>query len=274
MIVTRVDGRLRLVGQVAHQQQCGIIAAAWGNDAFARPEPWDPVIEASAWHDEGWRAWEHHPQVLPDGQPQGFTAMDVADHVAIHRASSAAARARGDRVELLVGMHVAGLVMRRLGLDGEVAALEDRPAPARELVVERARAARALRSSLGEGADLAGWAWSAYRILQAIDLLSLYLTWRGLAAGEQWTLRRVPRTPGDERGVDIAVTPVDALTCALDPWPFAQDRVNAPVEARVIDDRPYHDADDLLAALASAPLQVLPMGVRAPGAMDVPGPVA
>ena len=268
MIVTRVGGGLRLVTQVAHQDQCGILAAAWGNDAFARPDPWEPVVEACAWHDEGWRAWEQAPGVLPGGEPRGFTAMDIAEHVAIHRASAAAASAHGDRVEMLVGMHVAGLVMRRLGLDGEVATLGDRPDPARELVVERACAARSLRLGLGEGAGLAGWAWSAYRILQAIDLLSLYLTWSGLAEGEEWTLRRVPRRTGDERGVDIAVRPGAAgpggepLACVLDPWPFDSDEVAAPVDARVIEDRPYRDEEDLAAALHAAPARVLAMSVR------------
>lgn len=265
MIVTRADGRLRLVAQVAHQEQCGLLAGAWGNDAFACPEPWDPVVEATAWHDEGWREWERHPQVLADGAPQGFSAMEVGEHVAIHRASAAAAAQRGDRVELLVGMHGAGLVMRRLGLDGEVAALADRPGPARALVRDRAASGRVLRARIGEGPDLAGWAWASYRILQAIDLLSLYLTWRGLAGGEHWTLRRVPRRPGDERGVDLAVRPDPGdhpLACVIDPWPFARDEVAAPVEARFIDDRPYRDAGDLAAALAAAPPEVLAMSVR------------
>lgn len=277
MITARVGGRLRVITQVAHQDQCGLLAAAWGNDLFARPEPWEPVVEAVACHDEGWRAWERAPRVRPDGEPQAFTDMDVAEHVGIHRASAAAAAARGDRAELLVGMHGAGLVMRRLGLDGEVVALGARPDPVRDLVHDRARAGRAIRGRLGEGVDLAAWTWAAYRILQAIDLLSLYLTWRGLPAGESWTLRRVPRVPGDERGVDIAVRPhhpagatagggaveVDGpLACVLDPWPFAADEVQAPVEARLIDDRPYRDADDLIAALAAAPVRVLPMAVR------------
>jgi len=259
MIVARAAGGLRLVTQVAHQHQCGLLAAAWGNDHFARPEPWEPVVEATACHDEGWREWERHPQVLADGEPQGFAAIQIGDHVAIHRASAAAAAQRGERVELLVGLHGAGLVMRRLGLDGEVARLDDRPELARELVLDRARAGRALRCGLGEGADLACWTWSAYRILQAIDLLSLYLTWRGLAGGEEWTLRRVPRRPGDERGVDIVVRPgaPRSLSCVLDPWPFAADVVEAPVEARFIDDRPYRGADDLAAALSAAVAEVL-----------------
>ncbi len=274
MIITRAGGGLRVVSQVAHQEQCGLLAAAWGNEEFARMDAWDAVLTATACHDAGWREWEQHPDVGPDGTPRGFTDMDIDEHVAIHRASAAAAGSHGDRVELLVGMHVAGLVMRRLGIDGEAAALATRPEAARDLVTERAQAARRLRTRLGEGADLAAWAWSAYRVLQAIDLLSLYLTWRGLASAEEWTLRRVPRCTGDEQGIDLVVRPApgrgegdtgpdhSACSCVVEPWPFSAPEVDAPVASRVIDDRPYRDADDLGQALEASPPTILRMTVR------------
>lgn len=261
MIVTRVDGRLRVVTQVAHQEQCGLLMRAWGSTAFACLQPWDPVVAAAAVHDEGWREWEQHPGVLPDGAPQGFVQMDVADHVAIHRASARAAAPQGDRAALLVGMHGAGLVMRRMGLDAPFLPLDTRPEPARALVLDHAQAARALRARIGEGAAVAGWAWAAYRVLQAIDLLSLYLTWRGLPNREHWTLARVPRAQGDEAGVDIAVSPGGDRECLLQPWPFALSQVAAPVDARFIEDRPYHDDDDLAAALAAAPGEVIDFAV-------------
>jgi hypothetical protein len=255
-----------MVTQVDHQEQCGRLMSAWGNEAFARTEWWEQVVEAAARHDEGWRAWEDHPQVMPDGAPRGFVSMEPAAHVAIHRASAAAAETCGDRVGLLVGMHGAGLVMRRLGIDDGMPVLDERPEPMRLLVMDHAVAARARRSRLGEGMGLAEWAWTAYRVLQAIDLLSLYLTWRGLAAEESWSLRRVPRVPGDERGVDIAVTPVVGFTCALEPWPFADDRVDAPVRARVIEDRRYANDADLAAALAAAESVTLPLAAVRPSA--------
>lgn len=266
MIVARAGGGLRLVQQVDHQEQCGALMAAWGNDLFARAGEWDAVVHAAARHDEGWRAWELSPQVMPDGMPRGFDSMEPAAHVAIHRASAAAAAPAGDRVALLVGMHGAGLVMRRLGIDGPMPPLAERPEVMRALVTDHAADARARRARLGEGMAMGEWAWAAYRVLQAIDLLSLYLTWRGLAGGETWSLRRVPRVPGDERGVDIAVTPVTDLTCALDPWPFAADRVEAPVRARVIADRAYAGDADLAAALAAAEPVTLPMAAVRPSA--------
>ncbi len=263
MIITRTAGHLRVVRQVAHQDQCGRLVAAWGNAAFARPDPWQPVVTAASCHDEGWRTPDEHPQVRADGRPRGFDAMEGEAHAAIHRASAHAAATRGDRVGLLVGMHGAGLMMRHLGLDGPVAAGAGCSSAAQGLLRSHAGVAHAQRTRIGEGAALAGWAWAAYRILQAVDLLSLYLTWTGLVAGESWMLRRVPRVTGDERGVGITVTPVDGLTCAVNPWPFATGRVEAPVEVRMIADRPYPRGEDFGSALQSARPEVLLMAVVA-----------
>ena len=50
-----------VVRQVDHQEQCRQMAERWGNDEFARPRPYPPLVEAAAWHDEGWRPWEEAP---------------------------------------------------------------------------------------------------------------------------------------------------------------------------------------------------------------------
>lgn len=259
MITARHPDGLRVVMQVDHQAQCGLMAARWGNGDFHRPEPWQPIADACAWHDEGWRDWERTPGVLPDGAPRGFSQMDTAEHMAIHRRSIAAAADREPVAGMLVAMHCAGLVQRRMGLDGEMPDIDALPGPARDLVRDEATHRAVLEARLGEGAH--GWVWAAYRVLQAIDLLSLYLTWRGLVGDECWTLRRVPRALDDDAGVPVAVTRVDARTCALDPWPFAGDALDVPVLARVIDDRPYSDDAALQAALRAAP--VAPVSFRA-----------
>ena len=62
MIVSRREEGLLLVRQVDHQDQCAAMAEAWGNDDFALPEPYGPVVEAARAHDEGWRAWEPRPR--------------------------------------------------------------------------------------------------------------------------------------------------------------------------------------------------------------------
>lgn len=261
MIVARVPEGIRVVMQTDHQSQCGVLAGQWGNAGFMRPEPWEPVVMAAEWHDEGWREWERHPGVLPDGSPRGFVSMDIADHMAIHRRSITAARDRDAVTGMLVGMHCAGLVQRRMGLDGEMPDITALPGPARGLVEDEAAVRSGLEREMGDPEAAAQWTWASYRVLQALDLLSLYLTWRGLAGGEEWTLRRVPRALDDADGAPIAVTPVDGTTCALDPWPLTGDAVEAPVLARIIPDRPYADAHDLHEALRAATPAPVPFRV-------------
>ncbi len=89
--------------QVDHQEQCGLMADAWGNAAFARPEPFGPVRAAAARHDEGWRGWEAAPRAAA-GAPVNFTGMDRPDArrdlPGRHRRRPGARPARGAAGEL------------------------------------------------------------------------------------------------------------------------------------------------------------------------------
>ena len=261
MIVARVPGGIRVVMQTDHQSQCGLIAGRWGNAAFARPEPWEPVQLAAEWHDEGWRQWERDPDPGPDGAPRDFIGMEPAAHMAIHRRSIAAATDRDEVTGMLVGMHCAGLVQHRMGLDGPMPDVKSLPDPARHLVQdERATRERVLHE-MDDPARMAQWAWASYRVLQALDRLSLYLTWRGLLAADEWTLHRVPRALDDDDGTPITVSAVDDRTCTLTPWPLADDEVSVPVVARIIPDRAYPDAAALLGALRAADAVALPLRI-------------
>ena len=53
MIVSRRPQGLVLVRQVDHQDQCALMAAAWGNERFGRIAPFGPVADAAACHDAG-----------------------------------------------------------------------------------------------------------------------------------------------------------------------------------------------------------------------------
>ena len=117
MIVSRRPEGLLLVRQVDHQEQCGAMAAAWGNADFARPEPYAPLVMAAAVHDEGWRAWEAAPQVGEGGAPVDFPQIDRPTHVALYREGIEGAIARDPRAGLVVSMHGRGLYEGRLGLD-------------------------------------------------------------------------------------------------------------------------------------------------------------
>lgn len=253
MIVAPVPGGLRIVLQVDHQRQCALMAAAWGNAGFARPAPFGPLERAAAWHDEGWRTWEAAPEATADGRPLNFSEIAPAPHVALYRDGIIAAARRDLRAGLIVSMHGQGLYEKRRGLDGDPPPRASRPAVVQRFLRDQDAVQEGLRARIGPGPELDAWAWAGYRLLQAWDVLSLYLVWTPLGAGRTWRLPRVPRDTADAAGVDLALAPAGPDVCTVEPWPFAGDRVELPVRARVIPDRRYRDHDDLRTALAAAP---------------------
>lgn len=252
MIVSRGAEGLVLVRQVDHQEQCGLMARAWGNADFAVPAPYAPVALAARIHDEGWRAWEEAPGVGEDGEPVNFSDIDRPVHVALYRAGIEAAAARDAAAGLLVSLHGQGLYEGRRGLDPSPAPPRAQREPEVRAFLEEQDAVQArLRERIGRGAALDDWASAAYRLLQTWDVVSLFLTWERLSARGEITLPQVPRRLGDP-GVELRLRAASDrwVTCA--PWPFAVEHVDLPVAARTLPDRPYASAGDLAAALAAA----------------------
>jgi hypothetical protein len=252
VIVSRRAGRLVLVRQVDHQEQCGLMADAWGNADFARPEPYGPLALAARVHDEGWRRWEEEPGVGADGLPVNFSEIDRAVHVGLYRDAIAAAAARDPAAGLLVSLHGQGLYEGRRGLDPGPATPRSRREPAvREFLAEQDEVQAGLRARLADGAALERWSWAGYRLLQTWDVMSLFLTWGRLWDRGAATLPQVPREAGDA-GVEVRLRATGDGRVACDPWPFGAGAVDLPVAARSVPDRPYGSAGDLAAAIAEA----------------------
>ena len=251
MIVAREPQGLCVVFQIDHQTQCAVAAREWGNDTFTRIDHWESLEVAVATHDAGWAVWETAPEIDGEGHPVDFPDLDRARHVELARMGVDAAVRRGPRVGLLVSMHCEGLYRSRLGLDGPPRPPSKLPPAVRAFIIEQAPIQQTARAEIGDGEGVEAWAWAAYRLMQAWDSLSLFLTWRGLSSGREWRLPAVPRTVGD-RGVDLVLRRVDDRTATCRPFPFAGEAALLPVTARVIPDRLYRSHDDLRAALRDA----------------------
>ena len=120
-----------------------------------------------------------------------------------------------------------------------------------------------MRAYLGGDPELSVWAWDCYRILQAWDVLSLYVCWHGLSNGLTWALPQVPRSAGDF-GTSLTVTARDAHTCIVDPWPFGEPVVDLTVACRFLPAGPYGSVADLGEALQEAedePLELVAVPV-------------
>jgi len=261
VIVSAGPGGLVLVRQVDHQDQCGLMADAWGNAEFARPEPYAPIALAARVHDEGWRPWEREPGVDGDGAPVNFSDIDRTTHVALYGEGIAEAAARDARAGLLVSLHGQGLYEGRRGLDpGPATPRAERPPAVRAFLAEQDEVQGALRERIGSGPELDAWAWAGYRLLQTWDVMSLFLTWGRLWDRGEVALPQTPRGVGDP-GVEIRLHR-DGDEVACGPWPFRADAVDLPVAAQTVPARPYASGAALAAEIARSRPQTLGFRLR------------
>lgn len=273
MLISRRNGELFLVDQVEHARLCGELAAHWGNERFAPPEPREGARIGAAMHDEGWREADEQPLYNPAAQrPLHFLEIDMAEHVPLYGRGVDRTFATDSYAGLLVSMHWTGLYRSRWGMqEGRVEfaddALQDEAVDNEErrwIEVKRSLAREMRRSDLELGL------WHNYDLLQAWDLLSLYVCLldhtpangvpavpvpRTLKAIDQEpgarTIDSVPVSVGGER-VDILLEAIEPGVVRADPYPFDVDDLECAVTARVIPDVPYDSADAAARVMADA----------------------
>jgi len=239
VIVRRDADGWTLVRQMDHAEHCGEISRAWRSGPFGDGAVSISLEYAATMHDLGWAEVDEQPEVDGQGRPRNFTTFDEARHAAFY---SGAVRtiARTDKLAAyLVSLHATGLYSRRFAWAGfrqmDWKSVGD---DGRELLTrERAFRAELLRSV--EAADVEfESAWRSYMLLETFDYLSL-LTCFGL---ESVACGPVPTLPGQFE--QLCVMRVGPWEVALDPFPFAGDRLDVDVVfAHVAGDRFESDAD-------------------------------
>jgi len=257
MILSRYEGRLLVVGQPDHGLQTGLIAAAWGNDEVP------PVAEhreasrlAAAHHDDGWAIWERHPDIDPrTQQPTQFHQVKPREHVLAYRAGIHRAAQLDPWTGLLVSMHGAGLYNDRYGSYRlEELAEQTLTDPERALVDDFlvdmvTLQARLYTEAIGHAPPNPPHelpeVMSAYLLLQVWDRISLQFALRHAADG---TIAPVP-LPNQPRGA-MRCNARGRFRMALDPYPFTEDTVTAPVAAHLVPDRAYSDPEDFLTTVS------------------------
>lgn len=263
MILRRDRGRLLIILQTDHGQQCAAFVRHWGNVACDAPAPLEPLLLAAAEHDNGWAEWEATPALDPStGQPWQFVEVPARQHVALYRRGIERAAARDPYAGLLVSMHGVGLYNDRYGTWPRPVPRELSP-EGRELVEGytleqenlqahlRARAAADARYRVSATEEAV---WRNYKLLQVWDRLSLQFCWRCCASG------RIGPAPLRAGGADETITCEGdgSYTLRLSPYPFTSSRVELPVTARAVPDRPFRSTEDFLAAYERAEAIELP----------------
>jgi hypothetical protein len=293
MLVSRRDGCLLLVDQNEHGRLAGDIGARWGNDRFAPPARRESTLIAAAMHDEGWREADAAPLFnFEERRPLHFLEIDMAEHVPLYRRGVERVLERDHYAGLLVSMHWTGLYRGRWGLQsGGVFRTADAGAATQlqdEAVAEQEQRWIEIKreAMLDEPrTDFESGLWHNYDLLQAFDLLSLYLCKANLGpaadahpqkltdvlgAVEQEPGPRVipalPARPGGER-FEMTLRSAPEGSVIVEPYPFDRDPVEFAVSGSAIPDQRYESPDAVSDVLEHAEVRTLAFGVGSAAAI-------
>lgn len=248
-MILQPDGETVLaIGQASHAWLSGQLARAWGNDRFARPEPFEEVCLGALQHDIGMADWDLRPERHPDtGLPLQFFELDRPTHLALWTAAPQRVLTQSRYAALLVSLHGTGLYER-------FPPRTDDPEIARAVAAYH-DGQRALQSALA--AEVGATDAELRRnqtLLAAWDGLSLALCQGRLPLD-------LPTVEGRIMA-DYRPEIVPRRVVVLDPWPFVGDELEVRVESRRLDGAGYPDDAALHEALERAPVLTLRMVLR------------
>jgi len=223
-----------VIGQLSHAWLSGQLARAWGNERFPAPDPREEIALGAEQHDIGWARFDLHPSLNPQtGLPRSFLELTIEEHLTIWRGAPEMLMSQSARAALVVSLHGSSLSELRMQR-----APEHADALAQHIGEERERQARLCEALEVSASDLERtrrqmWTWDGIS-------LALCNRWR------PFTAKDVPALAGL---LDIELRDRTDGTVALEPWPFARERVEVRCEARRIAAR-YEDESALRLALA------------------------
>lgn len=255
MIVRKqADGQLLLIGQTDHSRLVGQLAAHWGNDRFAAPQPFDSVARAAAFHDYGWLSYETAPVIMePSGETPEFRQLPTgADQLASYQWCIDWLSAIDSYAGLLVGMHRTGLWRGRYETVTHPQMGIRKLGPETEAFIER-NEARQRREQ--ESVD-AGQLRTNYHLLQVWDLLGLYFCCQDPYDDY---IEPVPSdyTAGGAGGVRLSLHALGNRRVAFEPFPFAQRPLTIQLACRRLPRATYPDLDAFRRAYFQAALELM-----------------
>jgi hypothetical protein len=256
MIVRKDADGMLLVTQTDHSRLAGQFAAHWGNETFAPPTPYESVARAAAFHDFGYLRYETAPAFDPStGETPMFRAVPTdARRLEEYQWCFDWLLEQDPYASLLVSMHRVGIWRARYNTIASQMNKSRRQGPAIDAFIERQEARRS--GIIAEHGFDERQLWTNYRLLQVWDLMSLYFSC-DLPAED--SIEPVPTSyrDADAEGVRLTLSPLDATTVAIDPYPFDVGPLRVSLPARRFPQATFEDQAALRKAYFRAPLVLL-----------------
>jgi Protein of unknown function (DUF3891) len=248
------DGALILIAQTDHAKVSGQCAAHWGNETFARPKPNEAVVRAATFHDSGWYDYEASPTIAPDtGRPLNFMQVPWGKP---QRSAFEWAIEWMTRIDpysgLLISKHRTGLQRGRYDKVAHPKFFNTQNLPEdNEDFLARNEATQTERIKAYDEAEF----WTNYQLLQAFDLISLFLCNKDVVDDY---IDPVPTSyDGKSPAVAVNLKTIAGQRIEVDPFPFDINPLRVQLIRRRMPQKSFADP----AAFRTAYFQTVPEAV-------------
>ena len=257
MIVRKeANGEMLLLAQTDHSRLAGQFAAHWGNAEFAPLTPYESVARAAAFHDFGYLRYETAPAFdeATGGTPSFRDVPTDERRLEEYQWCPDWLLALDPYAALLVSMHRTGLWQQRYKTISSTMYNVRKQKPEVEAFIERQETLRP--QLIAQHNFDPQQLWINYRLLQVWDLMSLAFS---LHAPEADAFEPVPVSYRDseKEGVRLSMTPLDAKTVELDPYPFDVPALRVAVPVRRLSQSTFESQDAFRKAYFCAQLELM-----------------
>jgi Protein of unknown function (DUF3891) len=252
---------LVLVLQTDHSRIAGLLAARWGNDEFARLNPYASMVLAAQEHDSGWWDWEIKPTVNEQGYPSDYIGsikhLGQGVWLDLYRRAIDRLAARDLYAAYYVSMHGEALLTRGMGLLPSMPDYTGDPAVQKfiaEQKEKRAQWLKVLRSDLAlrEATDETQL-WTNFKMMEVFDQFAQFVCNRypfnsqARKNGPTNTLSNipVPVAPGRD-DVTLTLDIQNEKEAVVRPFPFDGSRLVISFQGRLVPNRRYANQEEFL----------------------------
>ena len=255
MIIRRAaNGSLILIRQTDHSRFVGMLAAHWGNGNFAKPQPYDSVVRAAAYHDFGWLNYETAPMydAATGGMPTFTSPPPGPAHYAHYQWCNDWMTEIDSYAGLLINMHRTGLWRNRHDMLTYPQSYNIKQmSPEAETFVSKNEALQRVIGASFSEQEL----WVNYWLMQVWDLIGLYFCCREPVDDY---IDSIPDSYDSAKGhgIRLNMNPINSRKVAFEPYPFDLRPLQVQLLCSHLPTSSFSDAAAFRQAYFQAPIEI------------------
>ncbi|HEY6365180.1 MAG TPA: DUF3891 family protein [Candidatus Binatia bacterium] len=252
---------LVLVLQTDHSRIAGLLAAHWGNDEFARLNPYASMVLAAQEHDSGWWDWEIKPTVNEQGYPSDYIGsikhLGQGVWLDLYRRAIERLAARDLYAAYYVSMHGEALLTRGMGLLPSMPDYTGDPAVQEFIAEQKGKRAEWLqvlqRDSALRETTSDTHLWTNFKMMEVFDQFAQFVCNRypfnsqARKNGPTNTLSNipVPVAPGRD-DVTLTLDIRNEKEAIVRPFPFEASPLLISFQGRLVPNQRYSNQEEFL----------------------------